>query len=285
MALESGTYINSLNASNPTITDQIDQGDDHIRLIKSTIKNTFTNITGQVTVTQTDLNKTNQIDDKAPINGAQLTGSPTLDESPADGDNSTKIATTAFVNANGVPAGAILMWSGTHATIPGGWALCDGNNGTPNLVNKFVVCSAGDIVPPGSYEKGSTGGTSNYSIVTGGGGGHDHGGSTGGHALTEAQMPKHYHEMVGPHSVTAPQGGTAGYGKYGGGTPDDTALRYGTWSTGGGAVSGGTSTGTGNGNSHSHSISSVADHGHTVQFDNRPPYYALAFIMKLAPAS
>jgi hypothetical protein len=31
------------------------------------------------------------------------------------------------------------MWSGTIATIPFGWALCDGNNGTPNLVDKFIV--------------------------------------------------------------------------------------------------------------------------------------------------
>ena len=38
MALETGTYVSDLNINNPTITDQIDQGDDHIRLIKKTIK-------------------------------------------------------------------------------------------------------------------------------------------------------------------------------------------------------------------------------------------------------
>lgn len=56
MALESGTYINSLNASNPASTDGLGQADDHLRLIKSTLKATFPNITGQVTATQNDLN-------------------------------------------------------------------------------------------------------------------------------------------------------------------------------------------------------------------------------------
>jgi hypothetical protein len=43
-----------------------------------------------------------------------------------------------------IPKGGIIMWSGTIATIPFGWALCDGNNGTPNLVDKFVVAAKQD---------------------------------------------------------------------------------------------------------------------------------------------
>ena len=38
-----------------------------------------------------------------------------------------------------LPAGTIVMWSGTAGTIPAGWKLCDGTNGTPNLVNRFVL--------------------------------------------------------------------------------------------------------------------------------------------------
>ncbi len=38
-----------------------------------------------------------------------------------------------------VPSGVICMWSGTIATIPSGWYLCDGNNGTPDLRDKFIV--------------------------------------------------------------------------------------------------------------------------------------------------
>lgn len=57
MPLETGTYISDLNASNPVgATDQKAQGDDHIRLIKSTIKTTFPNITGSVTPSHTLLN-------------------------------------------------------------------------------------------------------------------------------------------------------------------------------------------------------------------------------------
>ncbi len=61
MALENGTYVNSLVTSNPASTDGIAQADDHIRLIKSVLKNTFPNITGAVTVTETNLNNTTSI--------------------------------------------------------------------------------------------------------------------------------------------------------------------------------------------------------------------------------
>lgn len=40
--------------------------------------------------------------------------------------------------------GMILMWSGTIATIPGGWALCNGSNSTPDLRNKFIVAADAD---------------------------------------------------------------------------------------------------------------------------------------------
>jgi len=56
MALETATYINGLVATNPVATDGLAQADDHMRLIKATIKATFPNITGPVTVTQADLN-------------------------------------------------------------------------------------------------------------------------------------------------------------------------------------------------------------------------------------
>jgi len=56
MALENGTYVNSLVPANPASTDGLAQADDHIRLIKSTLKNTFPNLTGPVTATQADLN-------------------------------------------------------------------------------------------------------------------------------------------------------------------------------------------------------------------------------------
>ena len=56
MALESGTYINSLNAANPVSTDGLAQADDHLRLIKSTVKATFPNLSGAAAATHTELN-------------------------------------------------------------------------------------------------------------------------------------------------------------------------------------------------------------------------------------
>jgi hypothetical protein len=38
-----------------------------------------------------------------------------------------------------IPSGVIVMWSGTIATIPSGWFLCNGTNSTPNLVDRFIV--------------------------------------------------------------------------------------------------------------------------------------------------
>jgi hypothetical protein len=49
-----------------------------------------------------------------------------------------------------VPRGAIIMWSGTLANIPAGWALCDGNNGTPDLRNKFIYGVASGEDPGGT---------------------------------------------------------------------------------------------------------------------------------------
>lgn len=56
MALETGTYISSLNSANPVgPSDPKSQGDDHIRLIKATLLATFPNITGVVTASHSEL--------------------------------------------------------------------------------------------------------------------------------------------------------------------------------------------------------------------------------------
>lgn len=56
MGLETGTYIDSLVTTNPVATDGLAQADDHLRLIKSTLKSTFPSITGAVSTTQAELN-------------------------------------------------------------------------------------------------------------------------------------------------------------------------------------------------------------------------------------
>lgn len=66
-----------------------------------------------------------------------------------------------------LPSGVILMWSGTIATIPGGYVLCDGNNGTPDLRDRFLR-AAGAI-----YNPGDTGGSTTHTH-TFTGDGHSH---------------------------------------------------------------------------------------------------------------
>ena len=56
MGLETGTYLDALVPTNPVATDGLAQADDHLRLIKSTLGNSFPGITGAVTATHTELN-------------------------------------------------------------------------------------------------------------------------------------------------------------------------------------------------------------------------------------
>lgn len=85
MGLETGTYIDSLVATNPVGSDAKSQGDDHIRLIKSTVKATFPNVSGAVTPTHTELNYVDgvtsaiqtQLNAKAPLASPTFTGTVT----------------------------------------------------------------------------------------------------------------------------------------------------------------------------------------------------------------
>lgn len=61
----------------------------------------------------------------------------TSDYTLEENDNSSKLASTEWVNKKSLPSGTIVMYSGN--TIPDGWALCDGTNGTPNLVEHFII--------------------------------------------------------------------------------------------------------------------------------------------------
>ncbi len=66
-----------------------------------------------------------------------------------------------------LPTGLIMLWHGSTATIPTGWTLCNGSNGTPDLRDKFIV-GAGN-----TYAVNATGGTTqhnhNYSFSLAGG--------------------------------------------------------------------------------------------------------------------
>lgn len=145
---------------------------------------------------------------------------------------------SSFIGAGTIPVGGIIMWSGTIANIPTGWALCNGSNGTPDLRTRFIVGAGSDAgtgetfnadtgVISGQYAPGNTGGET-------------------AHQLTTAEMPAHTHNYFNIDSSAA--AGNSGV-RVNAGSGQDTA----TTSTGG---------------SDFH--------------ENRPKYFALAFIMRTA---
>lgn len=59
-----------------------------------------------------------------------------------------------------LPSGMILLWSGSIGSIPAGYFLCDGNNSTPDLRNRFIV-GAGN-----TYSVNQTGGSADAIVVS-----------------------------------------------------------------------------------------------------------------------
>jgi microcystin-dependent protein len=62
-----------------------------------------------------------------------------------------------------IPSGGIIGYHGAVANIPTGWFICDGNNGTPNLVGRFIIGTATDS--GGTYDVGDTGGAADVTLT------------------------------------------------------------------------------------------------------------------------
>lgn len=154
MGLESGTYISDLVATNPTATDPKSQGDDHLRLLKSTIQATFPNVTGAVTPTHTELNHVDgvtspiqaQIDGKGAIAGQAWTGAHDFTggsiavPTASAGDNTTKAASTAYVDA--ADALKANLASPTFTGTPAAPTAAPGTNTTQIATTAFVDAAA-----------------------------------------------------------------------------------------------------------------------------------------------
>ena len=82
-----------------------------------------------------------------------------------------------------IPTGLISLWSGAIGSVPTGWYLCDGTNGTPDLRDRFII-GAGS-----SYAVNATGGSTSVTLTT-------------------SNMPAHTHTVTDPTHTHA-QGGTA----------------------------------------------------------------------------
>ena len=148
-----------------------------------------------------------------------------------------------------LPSGVILLWSGAIGSIPSGYYLCDGTNGTPDLRDRFIV-GAGN-----AYSVSQTGGTADSIVVS-----HTH--------TASVTDPGHYHMTdgtLGGNQTVVYAGHDAPFDYYSShSSPNDadyiSGSKTGTITTG-------------------ISVSNAAT-GTSGTGANIPPYYALAYIMK-----
>jgi hypothetical protein len=221
------------------------------------------------------------------VNDITITGG-TISGISALGVSGTMTA-TSFVGSGMLPVGGIVIWSGSVGSIPSGFFLCDGSNGTPDLRNDFIIGAGG------AYAVGATGGSNTITTV-----------------------PAHTHTVSGTtdtqtnHTHTTNMG-AAGSHTHSAGTSDPgnhthtqgffaqqagTSLRSTDRSSGNitfTLTSAGAHTHTINQNaagSHNHTVNLTTDGAHTHTYSGTtgstgnasvtitPPYYALCYIMR-----
>jgi hypothetical protein len=178
-----------------------------------------------------------------------------------------------------VPTGGIIMWSGSIASIPAGWFLCNGTNGTPNLTDRFVVMAGG------AYAVGASGGSANAIVVS-----HTHTATAGN------QSVNHVHTMSFNTSLASGNHnhGIQNYNDLGFGTVRDVISGSQVNNESGSVNATGFASTSDAGADHVHLVDGStagvsADHNHAITVTtqgssgtnaNLPPYYALAYIMK-----
>ena len=161
------------------------------------------------------------------VNAINASGSVTASSFIGDGSNLTNIQAGQVQGNSIFVQGMIIMWNSTVASIPTGFVLCDGNNGTPDLRGRFVV---GHHPSNGDYDVDDTGGAEDVT-------------------LTIAQIPSHKHDTTFDNKRYFPGGGSTSISFGGaGGYPAD--------------------------------IFTMSNEGGGQSHENRPPYYALCYIMK-----
>jgi hypothetical protein len=104
------------------------------------------------------------------------------------------IGTDVAAQAYAFPSGGIIMWSGSVASIPSGWFLCNGSNGTPNLLNRFVLAAGS------TYAVGATGGNKDAILVS-----HTH--------TATVSDPGHTHTADQPYPGSTAANGGGYYGQ------------------------------------------------------------------------
>jgi hypothetical protein len=188
-------------------------------------------------------------------------------------------------STNIIPMGIIVMWSGSTSNVPSGWLLCNGTNGTPNLMDRFIV-GAGSTYTTGGTGNG-IGGSNTVTLSVGNLPSHTHTVPDHTHTVPNHthSTPDHTHSITDPghnHTLGAYNYGVsvAGGGTYGNYTQvGDTGSRTTgiTINNGGGGTSGGSGTLTSGG---SGTLTSGGGSGTAAAITIIPLYYALCYIMK-----
>ena len=154
----------------------------------------------------------------------------------------------------GVPVGTILPWYGNLSGIPDGYSLCDGTNGTPDLRNRFLV-GAGD-----EYTLGTVGGKKEVKLEAPQVGSHYHtfgyhNGNNNGYFISTANVKVNADRPSGTYPGKWNGSGGGGYWSWDGGS---------SWAGGQNLVT-------------SLTVTTEAQKPH----ENRPPYYAVYYIMRI----
>lgn len=179
--------IAGLNSSLPTDDAPAGEGAAELRQLKAVLKNCLGGLDG-------------------PIYNASGT--------KPDADEFTALFTAVASltgGGGGAPSGyfqgQICIYYGTVAAIPTGWVLCDGRNGTPNLVGRFPL-GWNDLASTPSYDGQTSGGSDPGNWTTGPAGGHAHTVLINDHTITQANLPAHRHQLFGTEVKTMVGSGT-----------------------------------------------------------------------------
>lgn len=177
MSLETGTYIDDLVVTNPLSSDARSEGDDHIRLIKSVLKNTFPNVAGAVNATHTELGYV------AGVTSAIQTQLDALLAAVALRPQMAITTVTVFY----------------QATAPVGWTqVTTHNNKALRVVSGVGAGSGGSVAFTSAFASKTPAGT------------------IGGTALTTAQIPSHTHNIKTTANGTGGGGGSGQFVASGG---------------------------------------------------------------------
>lgn len=231
MAIENADTFDQLNIALPDGGNDLNEGDNHARLLKHVLKFVMNGVNGNgfnipITTTETEMD--------------YLVGVTSNIQSQLDD-----------IQAGEVPVGGIVSYTGVFGNIPSSYRLCDGTNGTPNLVDMFIYDAQNNT------QSGQTGGSADQAIVD-----HSHT-ATHGHTNSTGSVGNHTHNLI----LNEPAFGV----------PPPVATK-------GGATNATHTVDSGGGHTHSLSVGSTqvtVQSGASGTGKNLPPFYTFAFIMRI----